>query len=273
MQADEVKGTVHSWCDRLKVASYVCGLLVVHGALAGCGGPAGDGERSIKQGSIAGWASGGTAAMRGTYPDPFVGASPGPCALTPALTVGPCYVPGPARRDISEGLAGLPMRLSLRVVRANSCEPVANAVVDVWHASPAGNYSAFPAGANSCNRTDPSGGSASYFRGTQTTDANGRVDFDTVFPGWYGGRTVHVHYTVRVGGADALTSQLLFDDALTTSIMSTHPDYRSRSLPDTTNDTDALTSGGRGGAFFLQTARMSDGALQAWRTIAIPSSP
>ncbi|HEY9855291.1 MAG TPA: hypothetical protein V6D05_06100 [Stenomitos sp.] len=272
MKREPLEETLLSRRDLLKAGLNVCGLVVAHGWLASCASLGGTSTRPVSQGGMA-WASGGTRAMAGNYPDPFRGGSAEPCVLTPYMTAGPCHAATPVRRDISDGLAGLPLRLSLRVVRADRCEPVANAVVDVWHASPAGNYSAFPAGGASCNRTDPRGNTAQYCRGTQTTDADGRVDFDTVFPGWYPGRTVHIHFTVRLAGQDYLTSQLFFDDALTSQITSAHPDYRSRSLPDTTNRTDGLASSTRLGDVLLQTARMSDGAMQAWKTIAIPSTP
>lgn len=248
--------------DGLKAGLTVFVLLA--GGLSGCNRPDGPSEPSIKQGSSAAWASGGTAAMRGPYPEPFTGTEP--CSLMPALTAGPCYVPGPRRQDISEGLPGLPMRLSLRVVRAGTCEPVPNAEVDVWHTGPAGSYSGFAPG-TMCNRSETSTSAARFGRGVQVTDANGRVDFDSVFPGWYPGRTVHVHLTVRVGGSEALTSQLVFDDALTNEITTTHPDYRGRSAPDTRNQDDSLDV--RSGQFTLRTERRSDGSLHAWRTIAI----
>ncbi|MBO9539088.1 protocatechuate 3,4-dioxygenase [bacterium] len=227
----------------------------------------GTGSRAISQGA-ASWAAGGTGAMRGTYPNPFQGRESEPCVLTPALTEGPCHAATLNRKDISEGISGLPMRLSLRITRADACTPVPNASVDVWHASPAGYYSAFPAG-SICNPSSTDAQAEHFCRGVQSTDANGVVDFDSVFPGWYPGRTTHVHFIVRVGDQAYLTSQLFYDDALSDEIFSAHPDYRGRPRRDTTNQTDAVLVGRELDPFLLRTARMADGALQAWKTITL----
>lgn len=214
------------------------------------------------------WASGGTAAMKGAYPDPFLTAAPGEaCTLTPSLTLGPCYAPTMVRKDLGEGLTGLPMRLALRVVKAGTCEPVEGATVDVWHTNAAGIYSALPTG-SICNPAGEDVSQKHFMRGVQATDANGRVDFDTVFPGWYSGRTIHIHFTVRVGDQEYVTSQLFFDDAFTDQLLATHPDYSSRPNRDTTNANDNVARG-NAGATVLATARMSDGVLQAWKTLAI----
>lgn len=219
-------------------------------------------------GATGSWAAGGTAAMKAVYPDPFATAAAGEaCVVTPALTLGPCYAPTMTRKDISEGLTGLPTRLALRVVKADTCEPVPNATVDIWHTSAAGIYSALPTG-SICNPKGEDVSQKHFFRGVQTTDANGRVDFDTVFPGWYSGRTIHIHFTVRVGDQAYVTSQLFFDDGFTDQILATHPDYSSRPKRDTTNANDNVARG-NAAPTVLTTARMSDGVLQAWKTIAI----
>ncbi|HEY9898693.1 MAG TPA: hypothetical protein V6D00_05880 [Pantanalinema sp.] len=227
----------------------------------------GTGSLAISQGAET-WAAGGTSAMRGAYPNPFQGRESEPCVLTPDLTEGPCHAATLNRKDISEGISGLPMRLSLRIIRADDCTPVPRATVDVWHASPAGYYSAFPAG-TICNPGGTDAQADHFCRGAQSTDASGLVDFDSVFPGWYSGRTTHVHFIVRVGAQAYLTSQLFFEDALSDEIFSAHPDYRGRPRRDTTNQTDPVLAGREIGPFLLQTARMADGALHAWKTIAL----
>ncbi|MNX89354.1 hypothetical protein D3C86_1213640 [compost metagenome] len=95
------------------------------------------------------------------------------------------------------------------------------------------------------------------------------VDFDSVFPGWYPGRTTHVHFIVRLGDQAYLTSQLFFEDALSDEIFSAHPDYRGRPRRDTTNQTDLVLVGREIAPLLLRTARMPDGALQAWKTITL----
>jgi len=216
------------------------------------------------------WASGGTKSMQGNYPDPFAsGAGGAMCALYPALTLGPCYSKGPAARpDISDGMTGLPVRLSFLVVRADGCTPVPSAEVDLWHTGSNGVYSAFASGI--CNPDKLDVVSMRFCRGTQTTDAKGRVDFSTIFPGWYTGRSIHIHFTVRVGGKEYITSQLFFDDMLTEEIL-LQPDYKARGKRDTTNKTDNILSGKKVADYVFSTAKRQDGAMHAWKVLSLKS--
>jgi hypothetical protein len=106
----------------------------------------------------------------------------------------------------------------------------------------------------------------------QTTDADGRVDFDTCFPGWYSSRTIHIHFTIRVNDTEYVTSQLVFDDALSDEIVNTQQLYNTRGARDTTNANDTVISAASAPDYSFQTQRMSDGALLAWKTLVIRSS-
>ncbi|QRK06425.1 protocatechuate 3,4-dioxygenase [Archangium violaceum] len=218
------------------------------------------------------WATGGTAAMTAasTYPDPFAAGLGTTCALLCEATLGPCYAETLERKDISEGHDGLPVRLVFLVVD-ETCKPIPGASVDIWHAAPEGLYSGEDA-STFCTADDPSATSARWFRGVQTTDANGRVEFDTCFPGWYSSRTIHIHFTVRLNGEEYVTSQLVFDDALNDDIIGTQPLYKERGPRDTTNATDNVVSAESAPDYMLQTQRMSDGAMLAWKTLVIRSS-
>jgi protocatechuate 3,4-dioxygenase beta subunit len=218
-----------------------------------------------------GWATGGTAAMRGGYPDPFAAGPGAVCALTCAATLGPCYADTIERRDVSEGLPGLPVRLAFLVVD-DACRPVEGAAVDLWHTNPQGRYTGADA-LDLCTLNDPAAQASRAFRGVQRTNAAGRADFDTCFPGWYAGRTIHIHFTVRVGGVAAVTSQLYFDDALTDEILSTQPVYRDRGPRDTTNRTDGLIGAGALPDYTFHAQRLPDGALLAWKTLVLRSAP
>jgi protocatechuate 3,4-dioxygenase beta subunit len=189
-----------------------------------------------------GWATGGTDAMtdQDSYPDPFEDGPGATCALTCAATLGPCYADTLDRKDISEGEDGLPVRMAFLVVDDN-CQPVPNAIVDVWHTSANGFYSGSDASAQ-CTLGNADAESKRFFRGVQTTDARGRVDFDTCFPGWYSGRTIHIHFQVRVGGTEYLTSQLYWPDSLCDEIIDTQPIYSARGERKTTNATDGRYS-------------------------------
>src|SRR5690606_17107746 len=100
------------------------------------------------------------------------------------------------------------------------------------------------------------------------TDADGRVDFDSCFPGWYAGRAIHIHFTVTTNGG-SFSSQLLFDDALVDDIFTTHAEYAKHGLPDTHNTNDGVVAGGNIAAYTMTVARMSDGAMLASKQIAV----
>lgn len=224
------------------------------------------GATTVVEGSS--WASGGTAAMtaKASYPNPFASAA-ATCTAALAVTEGPCTeAQDQVRQDVSEGLGGLPVRLALRVVDA-SCQPIAGATVKIWHTQKTGSYSGNTPNPGMCLK-DQSDSAKHYFRGFQTADADGRVDFDTCFPGWYRGRTIHIHYAVGHDGK-TFTSQLVFDQALVASIFASHPDYASFGAPDTTNASDNVVGGKDLSTFVLDTQKMSDGAMLASKTLVV----
>ncbi len=158
------------------------------------------------------------------------------CVLTPEMTEGPYYLSGEKlRRNITEGRPGTRLDLRLSVVDAQTCKPIKGAIVDIWHADAVGVYSGFGSGASS--RT--------FMRGVQRTDKNGLAIFRTVYPGWYQGRTVHIHVKVWVGGSDVHTGQLFFSDTLTDTVYKRAP-YSRRPSRTTRNAQDMIyVSGGR----------------------------
>ena len=158
------------------------------------------------------------------------------CVLTPEQTEGPYYISGEKfRRDITEGKPGAPLLLRLKVVDASTCRPIKGAAVDVWHADALGVYSGFGSGARS--RT--------FMRGIQRTDRNGLARFRSVYPGWYQGRTVHIHVKVHVAGNVVHTGQLYFPDRMTDKVFRRKP-YSRRPRRSTRNATDfVFAQGGR----------------------------
>jgi protocatechuate 3,4-dioxygenase beta subunit len=156
------------------------------------------------------------------------------CVLTPEQTEGPYYIPNEkVRRNITEGRAGTPLTLRLTVVDASTCRPIKNAAVDVWHADASGVYSGFGQGA----------ASRTLMRGIQRTDAKGLATFRTVYPGWYRGRTVHIHVKVHIGGNVVHTGQLYFPDTVTDVAYRKAP-YSSRPGRDVRNATDSVFRNG-----------------------------
>src|SRR5438034_6461984 len=156
------------------------------------------------------------------------------CVLTPEQTEGPYYIPNEAlRRNITEGRPGTPLLLRAFVVNASTCRPIKGAAVDLWHADASGIYSGFGQGA----------GSRTFMRGIQRTNAKGLALLRTVYPGWYPGRTVHIHVKVHLGGNVVHTGQLYFPDTLTDAAYTKTP-YSSRPGRDVRNATDSVFRNG-----------------------------
>lgn len=232
------------------------------------GGDSSDGSDGLSDADVA-WATGGTAAMAGGYPDPFTD-TPEACALTCEVTLGPCYAETIEREDISEGNTGLPMRLCFRVVDSD-CNPVAGAAVDVWHANIAGVYSGEDA-AEMCTGNDAAAVASRWFRGVQNTDSEGKVFFNSCFPGWYSSRAVHIHLQVRVGGEAFVTTQVFFASALLEDIFANQPEYAAFGQPNVSNEEDGLIAEADPDMLQMNTARQADGALLAYKTLVLRTS-
>jgi len=242
---------------------------------ADAGSAASDAGASSSAASARWSAVGGTAAMiaKSSYPDPFSALTATSCAPICQTTIGPCHTTSPERVDVSDGLDGLPMRISLRIVD-DACEPVAGALVEIWHTNYKGIYSGR---INTMCNEDEADRAAQYFRGYQITDADGRVDFDSCFPGWYTSRAVHVHVRVLTGSYDAADSasavvitQLLWEDSLIKSMFSSHPLYATYGQPDTLLAADNVVGSITDKSPYLfDVAQMSDGAMQASKTLVV----
>jgi uncharacterized protein (TIGR03437 family) len=175
------------------------------------------------------------------------------CAITtPNVTEGPYWVEeqlfrSDIRTDPATGIArkGLPLTLTLTVVNSTTnCTALAGAYVDVWHCDAIGIYSDEAS-------YNPGGGTGNvvtsgqkFLRGYQITDTNGQVTFTTIYPGWYSGRTIHIHVRVRTyDGATALTNyttQVFFDDTITNTVLTQAPYNTRTSARDTTNANDMV---------------------------------
>jgi protocatechuate 3,4-dioxygenase beta subunit len=145
------------------------------------------------------------------------------CVVTPAQMDGPFFTDvrlnradirsDPTDKSVREGA---PLTLALRVatVGAAGCTALPGAMVDVWHCDAAGAYS----------DSDQATAGKKFLRGYQLTDANGVARFTTIYPGWYPGRAVHIHFKVRVVSAGPhlgheFASQLYFEDAVTDRVL------------------------------------------------------
>jgi len=204
--------------------------------LAACGGPSTLMVRTPAQTGLAARSSGSSqgSAVQQALPA---------CVITPQQTEGPYFVDerldrSDIRADTVDGSIreGAPFQLSFQVsqVSANACAPLAGTFVDVWHCDAQGVYSDVKD-----NNWGSSTGST-FLRGYQVTDENGLVKFSTIFPGWYRGRAVHIHFKVRTSlddrSAREMTSQLYFDEAVIDEIYAQPPysagDRRTRNSQD-----------------------------------------
>ncbi len=148
------------------------------------------------------------------------------CVLTADRTEGPYFVDERLdRSDIRAGQAGVPLALTFVVMNAR-CQPLQGAMVDIWHCNALGAYS------------DVEGNSDTFLRGFQRTDGDGRCAFTTIYPGWYSGRAIHVHFKVRHDGRE-FTSQLFFDPATSGTVLRDRA-YGGRGEPDVPNSADGI---------------------------------
>ena len=164
------------------------------------------------------------------------------CIVRPALTEGPYFLDqmmnrSDIRTDAAGGAAreGVPLAITFAVSRISggSCVPFAGAVVDLWHCDALGVYSGVQ------------GNGGTWLRGYQVTDASGNAKFTTIYPGWYQGRAVHIHFKIRsdpnAGAGLEFTSQLFFDESVTSQVYAQAP-YARKGQPDVPNSADGIFS-------------------------------
>jgi protocatechuate 3,4-dioxygenase beta subunit len=199
------------------------------------------------------------------------------CVVRPEMTEGPYFVDEMLNRsDIriepSDGSvkAGTILRLifNLSAVSADACTPLEGAQVDVWHCDAAGMYS---------DVQDPGFSTAGqkWLRGYQISDATGKAEFTTIYPGWYSGRAVHIHFKIRTDPESdsgyEFTSQLFFDDALSDVVFTDQP-YASRGATRSTlNANDSIYRNG-GDQLLLQPVKEDDGSYTATFDIGLDLS-
>lgn len=181
--------------------------------------------------------------------DSVVNASSLSCVVKPQQTEGPYFVDEKLNRSdiridtitntMKEGIP-LKLRINVSKVNNNGCTPLVGAYVDIWHCDAEGSYS------DVRDRSFDTRGQK-YLRGYQITDTNGSVEFQTIYPGWYSGRAVHIHFKIRLFAENQktyeFTSQLYFDDTLTDQVHSQSP-YKAKGSRDTRNSRDGIFSNG-----------------------------
>ena len=231
----------------------------VAATLAACA-PGGSGTSASAGASATGasaTASASSTASSAASAPASVGALPS-CVVAPELTEGPYYLDlnlerSDIRPDTTDGAVseGAPLEFGWVVSRVDGegCLPLEGAIVDVWHCDALGVYSGVQGSAGS-----------DFLRGFQRTDPNGAAAFTTVYPGWYQGRAVHIHFKIRTDPeADTgfeFTSQLFFDDELSREVYASGV-YASKGPQDRTNESDGIFNQS-GGATLLNVTQDGD---------------
>ena len=176
----------------------------------------------------------------------------------------------PLRRDIAEDRQGVPLRLGLQLADAGGA-PLSDGEIEVWHCDALGRYSGYPppddAGPPPTDATAPRTEylpDQAFLRGRQAVDGDGVVEFVTIYPSWYPGRTVHVHLMAH-SAAGTATTQLYFPEEITDRVLAEAP-YRDRPGRDTTNATDTIfATGGEPAVLELRAVRSGSGYVAAAR--------
>lgn len=191
------------------------------------------------------------------------------CVGTASLTEGPFFVDekldrsdirsDPVTGAVSQGVV-LALTFNVSRIANSACSPLTGAYLDVWHCDSSGTYSDVNGNGNG------SGGAGHKFlRGYQITDANGLAAFTTVYPGWYSGRAVHVHFKIRLFSGTTktyeFTSQFFFDETLTDTVHALSP-YSAKGRRNVVNTSDGIynsLSSAEKAALTLQATKTSQG--------------
>lgn len=202
------------------------------------------------------------------------------CVLTSRQVEGPFFIAAPHRRDVKEDRTGKEMSFEMRVVRMPGCAPVAGAIVEIWHCDAEGIYSGYPeeiphdlwrsmllAGKEE-KHVQPVNKSR-FLRGAQLTDADGRVTFDTIFPGWYEPRTPHIHFKIVADDRELLVSQFYFAPAFSDRVYREPPYTRFGPSPYTPENDVAIAKFPEAQGLRLDPRWSDDGPLQATALIGL----
>jgi protocatechuate 3,4-dioxygenase beta subunit len=198
----------------------------------------------------------------------------GSCTLIPSETAGPYPLDlhtqaAYFRQDIRENKPGVLLTVRLRIMNNNTCLPLANARVDLWHCDKDGYYSGYTTNGHQGSQNNST---ARWFRGIQMTDANGEVTFTTIFPGWYSGRVTHIHFQVFLSSVLQATSQFTFPVAAKNAIYTSHPLYSAYGADPASLPTDNVFSDGYNLQLATLTANSATGGYDSFIEVAVNAS-
>jgi protocatechuate 3,4-dioxygenase beta subunit len=221
------------------------------------------------------------------------------CQLASEQEEGPYYIDyEKVRRNLTEEKPGVPLQLRIALVDARRCAPLGMAAVDIWHCDAQGVYSGFTGngGGENIGRGGPGGrvgpggrgrgavDETRFLRGIQITNREGLVEFSSVYPGWYAGRTIHIHLKVHLGGDAAggdryagghvsHTGQLFFPEDITAEISKLDPYMKHSSVHRTLHSEDHVFLSQGGAQSMVKLERLqpgsNDGGFLATATLAV----
>ncbi|KAJ1301976.1 hypothetical protein OPQ81_000812 [Rhizoctonia solani] len=211
------------------------------------------------------------------------------CVTAPEVTEGPYYVANELlRTDVRESQTGVNLVLDIGVMDTRTCTPLQNALVEIWACNATGAYSGFT--------TPPTRGNAmsdqfTWLRGGFATNSEGMVEFRTIYPGYYTGRTIHVHTMVQTNyqvanngsiishaGQVRHMGQIYFDEGLNDQVLA-HSAYQGTSQRRTRNNQDGILSTGSGNGYnavastsFLGNNGDVNGGILAYITLGVDTT-
>ncbi|MFN0274165.1 MAG: hypothetical protein ACKVPJ_00345 [Chitinophagales bacterium] len=191
----------------------------------------------------------------------------GECVLIPSETAGPFPLDLTDnefyfRNDVREDRAGVQLNMKMKIIGEDDCVPMQNVRVNIWHCDKDGNYSGYGTETG-----------LTYLRGYQITDANGDVEFITIFPGWYPGRVCHIHFQVYVSSSYAAISQLTYNQEQKMAVYEAHADiYTDGPDPLTPDDDGIFVSGGYEYQICDVTENATTGGYDAYLEVTVKGS-
>lgn len=208
------------------------------------------------------------------------------CVLSPEGVVGPYYVSGEyVRSNVTETQAGVPLYLDQQFINTQTCDPISSLYAEIWHCNATGVYGGVVATGNG-DSSDTSNLNATFLRGVQPTDDQGVVSWTTIFPGYYQGRTTHIHMVTHTGSSELANGtiaggnvthigQLFFDQDLIESVNSDVEPYNTNDQTMTDNDEDSIlisetvTTGSDPFVNYVLLGDSLEDGIFAWITIGV----
>ncbi|MEO6132488.1 MAG: T9SS type A sorting domain-containing protein [Saprospiraceae bacterium] len=198
----------------------------------------------------------------------------GGCTLIPSETAGPYPLdlhnnPAMFRTDIRETQEGVVLNQKIKIIGDENCLPIPNCRVDVWHCNAHGYYSGYTTNAHLGTQNHIG---ETFLRGIQMTDANGEVNFITIFPGWYPGRIVHIHFQIFISSVLQVTSQLTYPLAEKNALLTSNTPYTAYGADPQTFNTDGVFADGYALQLATLTPNTQTGGYDSYLEVTINGS-